>query len=206
MLREKARYRRNTGTFLIEGMKEITLAFNAGYEIENIMPIISEICKRPTQSKYESGLGADYIEKSLRTCNIFFFLLKEERIIGISCVLIPINNDLDVFKTFTNKLPVYVGTRYAALRRGFCCTNQKGRFLNIQVENYLVRNHKIDTIYLTPANKDLEKYWRNLGYMSRYTMPKEGEIEPAYLDDKLVKYFRKRYVFRLAPKVNLPIV
>ena len=43
LLKEKAKYRQQTGTFLIEGKKEICLAFKGGYEIESIL-FYSGIC------------------------------------------------------------------------------------------------------------------------------------------------------------------
>ena len=46
LLQEKAKARKQSGTFLIEGQREITLAIKGGYEIETILfypEIFSEI-------------------------------------------------------------------------------------------------------------------------------------------------------------------
>ncbi|MFM2368888.1 MAG: hypothetical protein RL619_1188, partial [Bacteroidota bacterium] len=43
LLQEKAKARKQSGTFLIEGKREISIAIKGGYEIETLL-FLSEIC------------------------------------------------------------------------------------------------------------------------------------------------------------------
>lgn len=59
LLQEKAKNRKQTGSFLIEGKREITLALKGGYEIETIL-FLAEICSE-SETKKISG-NAELIE------------------------------------------------------------------------------------------------------------------------------------------------
>ncbi len=61
-LQEKAKARKQSGTFLIEGMREIELAIKGKYEIETLL-FVPEITNNPQISKF-SNLQIDLIEIS----------------------------------------------------------------------------------------------------------------------------------------------
>jgi TrmH family RNA methyltransferase len=64
LLKEKAKYRRNTGTFLIEGMKEVTLAYNAGYSIDKIL-FYPKICSNNELTKWSENVELIEISKEI---------------------------------------------------------------------------------------------------------------------------------------------
>ncbi len=61
LLQEKAKNRKQTGTFLIEGQREIALAIKGGYEIETILFLPELISETETKKKFKN---ADLIEIS----------------------------------------------------------------------------------------------------------------------------------------------
>ena len=64
LLNEKAKARQQTGTFLIEGKKEISLAFKGGYEIETIL-FYPEICSENELRKWSSSAELIQITKEI---------------------------------------------------------------------------------------------------------------------------------------------
>jgi RNA methyltransferase, TrmH family len=64
LLKEKAKARQQTGTFLIEGQKEISLAFKGGYEIETIL-FYPEICSENELRKWSSSAELIQITKEI---------------------------------------------------------------------------------------------------------------------------------------------
>ena len=72
-LQDKAKVRRQTGTFIIEGKREIELALKGGYELETILfvaDLISE--KELSELKITS---AEKIEISKKDNAIIFFIM-----------------------------------------------------------------------------------------------------------------------------------
>ena len=64
LLKEKAKARQQTGAFLIEGQKEISLAFKGGYEIETIL-FYPEICSENELRKWSSSAELIQITKEI---------------------------------------------------------------------------------------------------------------------------------------------
>ena len=64
MLLEKAKTRQQTGTFLIEGQKEMALAFKGGYEIETIL-FYSAICPENEIKKWSGNTELIEINKEI---------------------------------------------------------------------------------------------------------------------------------------------
>ena len=64
LLKEKAKARQKTGTFLIEGQKEISLAFKGGYEIETIL-FYPEICSENELKKWSANVELIEITKEI---------------------------------------------------------------------------------------------------------------------------------------------
>ena len=64
LLNEKTKARQQTGTFLIEGQKEISLAFKGGYEIETIL-FYPEICSENELRKWSSSAELIQITKEI---------------------------------------------------------------------------------------------------------------------------------------------
>lgn len=81
LLKEKAKYRQQTGTFLIEGKKEISLAFKAGYEIEKIL-FYAEICSAKEIKKW--SVNAMLIEINKEIFRKLAYRDTTEGIIGIA--------------------------------------------------------------------------------------------------------------------------
>jgi TrmH family RNA methyltransferase len=61
-LQEKAKARRQTGSFLIEGQRELELARKGGYEIETVLLVPDMLIQ--TQLSQLAGISTDYIEIS----------------------------------------------------------------------------------------------------------------------------------------------
>ena len=59
LLQEKAKARKQTGTFLIEGQREISIAIKGGYEIETLL-FVPEICSESQTKQLASN--AELIE------------------------------------------------------------------------------------------------------------------------------------------------
>jgi TrmH family RNA methyltransferase len=59
LLQEKAKTRKQTGTFLIEGQREISIAIKGGYQIETVL-FLSEICTE--KEAHQLALNAELIE------------------------------------------------------------------------------------------------------------------------------------------------
>ena len=81
MLLEKAKTRQQTGTFLIEGQKEISLAFQGGYEIEKIL-FYPEICSEDELKKW--SVNAELIEITKEIFKKLAYRDTTEGIIGIA--------------------------------------------------------------------------------------------------------------------------
>lgn len=64
LLQEKAKARKQTGTFLIEGQKEISLAIKGGYEIETIL-FYPEICSEVEAKKWSQHAELVEINKEI---------------------------------------------------------------------------------------------------------------------------------------------
>ena len=81
LLKEKAKARQQTGTFLIEGQKEISLAFKGGYEIETIL-FYHEICSENELRKWSSS--AELIEITKEIFEKLAYRDTTEGVIGIA--------------------------------------------------------------------------------------------------------------------------
>ena len=81
LLKEKAKARQQTGTFLIEGQKEISLAFKGGYEIETIL-FYPEICSENELRKWSSS--AELIEITKEIFEKLAYRDSTEGVIGIA--------------------------------------------------------------------------------------------------------------------------
>jgi RNA methyltransferase, TrmH family len=81
LLKEKAKARQQTGTFLIEGQKEISLAFKGGYEIETIL-FYPEICSENELRKWSSS--AELIEITKEIFEKLAYRDTTEGVIGIA--------------------------------------------------------------------------------------------------------------------------
>ena len=81
LLKEKAKARQQTGTFLIEGQKEISLAFKGGYEIETIL-FYPEICSENELRKWSSS--AELIEITKEIFEKLAYRYSTEGVIGIA--------------------------------------------------------------------------------------------------------------------------
>ena len=81
LLKEKAKARQQTGTFLIEGQKEISLAFKGGYEIETIL-FYPEICSENELKKWSSS--AELIEITKEIFEKLAYRDTTEGVIGIA--------------------------------------------------------------------------------------------------------------------------
>ena len=81
LLKEKAKARQQTGTFLIEGQKEIFLAFKGGYEIETIL-FYPEICSENELRKWSSS--AELIEITKEIFEKLAYRDSTEGVIGIA--------------------------------------------------------------------------------------------------------------------------
>ncbi len=81
LLKEKAKARQQTGTFLIEGQKEISLAFKGGYEIETIL-FYPEICSENELRKWSSS--AELIEITKEIFEKLAYRDTTEGVIGIT--------------------------------------------------------------------------------------------------------------------------
>ena len=81
LLKEKAKARQQTGTFLIEGQKEIFLAFKGGYEIETIL-FYPEICSENELRKWSSS--AELIEITKEIFEKLAYRDTTEGVIGIA--------------------------------------------------------------------------------------------------------------------------
>ncbi|MET0759805.1 MAG: RNA methyltransferase [Flavobacterium sp.] len=64
LLQEKAKARKQTGTFLIEGQREITLAIKGGYEVETIL-FYPEICSETDAKKLSRNTELIEINKEV---------------------------------------------------------------------------------------------------------------------------------------------
>lgn len=64
LLKEKAKARKETGTFLIEGKKEISLAIQGGYTIDTIL-FYPKICSEYQVSKFSAGVRLIEINKDV---------------------------------------------------------------------------------------------------------------------------------------------
>ena len=81
LLKEKAKARQQTGAFLIEGQKEISLAFKGGYEIETIL-FYPEICSENELRKWSSS--AELIEITKEIFEKLAYRDSTEGVIGIA--------------------------------------------------------------------------------------------------------------------------
>ena len=81
LLKEKAKARQQTGAFLIEGQKEIFLAFKGGYEIETIL-FYPEICSENELKKWSSS--AELIEITKEIFEKLAYRDTTEGVIGIA--------------------------------------------------------------------------------------------------------------------------
>ena len=81
LLKEKAKARQQTGAFLIEGQKEISLAFKGGYEIETIL-FYPEICSENELRKWSSS--AELIEITKEIFEKLAYRDTTEGVIGIA--------------------------------------------------------------------------------------------------------------------------
>ena len=81
LLKEKAKARQKTGTFLIEGQKEISLAFKGGYEIETIL-FYPEICSENELKKW--SVNTELIEITKEIFKKLAYRDTTEGIIGIA--------------------------------------------------------------------------------------------------------------------------
>ncbi|KRO65531.1 MAG: rRNA methyltransferase [Cryomorphaceae bacterium BACL11 MAG-121015-bin20] len=81
LLKEKAKARQQTGTFLIEGQKEISLAFKGCYEIETIL-FYPEICSENELRKWSSS--AELIEITKEIFEKLAYRDTTEGVIGIA--------------------------------------------------------------------------------------------------------------------------
>jgi RNA methyltransferase, TrmH family len=81
LLNEKAKARQQTGAFLIEGQKEISLAFKGGYEIETIL-FYPEICSENELRKWSSS--AELIEITKEIFEKLAYRDTTEGVIGIA--------------------------------------------------------------------------------------------------------------------------
>lgn len=64
LLKEKSKSRKQTGTFLIEGRKEILLSFKGGYEIEKIL-FYPKLCSKIEVEKWSEGANLIEISKEI---------------------------------------------------------------------------------------------------------------------------------------------
>lgn len=81
LLQEKAKARKQTGTFLIEGQKEISLAIKGGYEIETIL-FYPEICSEVEAKKWAQN--AELIEINKEIFEKLAYRDTTEGVIGIA--------------------------------------------------------------------------------------------------------------------------
>jgi len=81
LLKEKAKARQQTGTFLIEGQKEISLALKVGYEIETVL-FFSKICSENEIKKWSAN--AELIEINKEIFKKLAYRDTTEGIIGIA--------------------------------------------------------------------------------------------------------------------------
>ena len=81
LLQEKAKTRKQTGTFLIEGQKEISLALKGGYEIETIL-FYPEICSEVEAKKWAQN--AELIEINKEIFEKLAYRDTTEGVIGIA--------------------------------------------------------------------------------------------------------------------------
>ena len=81
LLQEKAKARKQTGTFLIEGQKEISLALKGGYEIETIL-FYPEICSEVEAKKWSQN--AELIEINKEIFEKLAYRDTTEGVIGIA--------------------------------------------------------------------------------------------------------------------------
>ncbi|RTY92363.1 RNA methyltransferase [Flavobacterium sp. GT3R68] len=81
LLQEKAKARKQSGTFLIEGQREITLAIKGGYEVETIL-FYPEICSE-SEARKLSG-NAELIEINKEVFEKLAYRDTTEGIIGIA--------------------------------------------------------------------------------------------------------------------------
>jgi TrmH family RNA methyltransferase len=81
LLQEKAKARKQTGTFLIEGQREICLAIKGGYEVETIL-FYPEICSEIEAKK--SAPNAELIEINKEIFEKLAYRDTTEGVIGIS--------------------------------------------------------------------------------------------------------------------------
>lgn len=81
VLQEKAKARRQTGTFLIEGQREITLAIKGGYEVETIL-FYPEICVETEAKKLSKN--AELIEINKEIFEKLAYRDTTEGVIGIA--------------------------------------------------------------------------------------------------------------------------
>jgi TrmH family RNA methyltransferase len=64
LLQEKAKARKQSGTFLIEGQREISIAIKGGYEIETLL-FLPEICSETEARKLSKSAGLIEINKEI---------------------------------------------------------------------------------------------------------------------------------------------
>ncbi|HKO78491.1 MAG TPA: TrmH family RNA methyltransferase, partial [Flavobacterium sp.] len=64
LLQEKAKARKQSGTFLIEGKREISLALKGGYEIETIL-FLPEVCSETESRKLSNNAELIEINKDV---------------------------------------------------------------------------------------------------------------------------------------------
>lgn len=81
LLQEKAKARKQTGTFLIEGQREITLAIKGGYEVETIL-FYPEICSETEAKKLSRN--AELIEINKEVFEKLAYRDTTEGVIGIA--------------------------------------------------------------------------------------------------------------------------
>ena len=81
LLKEKANARQQNGTFLIEGKKEISLAFKGGYEIEKIL-FCPDICSRGGVKRWPANV--ELIEVTRKIFKKLAYRDTTEGVIGIA--------------------------------------------------------------------------------------------------------------------------
>jgi TrmH family RNA methyltransferase len=81
LLQEKAKHRKQSGTFLIEGQREISLAIKGGYEIETIL-FYPEICSESAAKKLTPS--AELIEINKEVFEKLAYRDTTEGVIGIA--------------------------------------------------------------------------------------------------------------------------
>lgn len=97
-LRDKARARRQSGTFLIEGVREITLAVNAGYKVEMLLMYL------PLYTEEQATILAANADMISITKEIYEKLAYRESTEGLIALVKSQNHDLDHLQLSENPL------------------------------------------------------------------------------------------------------